>query len=135
MAGPGFDAEIYVNSREVERAMRKVAPEVLKSGRREMAQLARSGRDEIRGGVPYSKLRTAVTSGTRGLNPALKLNRQKTPWTAGHFFGAKGDRYPQFPRAKPGGYYFYPKIKEIRPEATNRYRAVLDDVLRRSGLK
>ena len=121
--------------------MRRVEPEVLKEGRREMAKIAREARDVIREEVPRGPAAgghtfRAVTSGTRGLNPTLKLNRNYRPYTGGMFFGAKGDRYPQFPRARPetGGYYFYPTIKKIRPKVTEEWRKALDRAIRKAGL-
>lgn len=141
--------DVVFNSGEINRALRRLSPEVQRETRREMAAVARWGRDRIRadwdrgprkGGHSFR----AVTSGTRGLTPVVRLRRDYRPYVGWLVFGGRRRRYyraqgawrvDRQPRRAPDeGFWFYPGIAATRPEATRRARAVLTRSIRRAGL-
>lgn len=133
--------QLVFNLREVERNLRAFDRDLVKRTRRLMAAESRKVRDEIRADWPrgpaaYGHSFRAVTSGTRGLNPTLKLNRGYRPYVGWLVFGGRRprDRVTRPIVGGGDGYWFYPGVKRARKRVEKKVRGVLKDAVRQAGL-
>lgn len=138
-----------VNASEIERALKKVDKDLQRETRRMMAAESRKVRDEVRGDftrgpTPGGHAFRAVTSGTKGLRPTLKLRRDYRPYVGWLVFGGRRRRYyplqgayrvDREPRRAPeDGFWFYPGVKRARRRVTDKVRQILADAIRDAGL-
>jgi hypothetical protein len=143
----GSPVGLIINAREVQTALRKFDADLAKRTRRLMAVESRRVRDEVRsdwkvGPAPGGHSRLAVTSGTRGLVPTLKLNRAYKPYIGWLVFGGvRRRRYPTGVRvdrvarvAPADGHWFYPGVKRARKRVERQVQVVLRDAIRAAGL-
>ena len=138
---------VFVNLRQIERSLKAFDKDLALKTRRLMAAESRRVRDEIRadwvrgpavGGHSFR----AVTSGTKGLNPTIKLNRAYRPYVGWITFGGtRRRRYPtgvrvdRQPRVTPpDGFWFYPGIKRARKRVEQQVRVILRQAIRDAGL-
>lgn len=148
---------LVFNLREIERNLKAFDKDLATRTRKLMAAESRKVRDEIRadwakgpkeGGHSFR----AVTSGTRGLNPTIKLNRAYRPYVGWLVFG--GRRHRRYVNRATGqvlglrvdkrdrrmqigsrdGLWFYPGVKRARKRVEQRVRYVLKDAVRQAGL-
>lgn len=136
---------VLINTSEFQRALREYDNELQKGTRRELAAVARWGRDLIRADVPIGPAAgghafRAYTSGTRGFNPYVRFDRGYREYVGWLDFGGQ---LPSKASGKPArivrpivadGRYFYPGIKAMRPEAVDRVLDVLNTAARQAGL-
>jgi hypothetical protein len=138
---------LIINAREVQAALKRFDADLVKRTRRLMAVESRRVRDEIRsvwkvGPAPGGHSRLAVTSGTKGLIPTIKLRRDYRPYVGWLVFGGtRRRRYPtgvRVDRQRRGetrdGYWFYPGIKRARRRVERQVQGVLRDAIRAAGL-
>jgi hypothetical protein len=130
---------LVFNLREVERSLKAFDKDLATRTRRLMAAESRKVRDEIRGdwkrgpaigGHSYR----AVTSGTKGLNPTLKLNRAYRPYVGWIVFGGRRPRDRVTRPRPPDGRWFYPGVKRARRRVVQQVRTVLRQSIRQAGL-
>ena len=146
------DGDLFlVDAEAFNKGLRKLNSELQKETRRRMAGIARRERDRIRadfkvgpakGGHAYR----AVTSGTSGLIPTLKLRRRasKYPYVGWLVFGGRRRRYYRSSgtyrvdrkarRAPDDGFWFYPGVARARRDATDEIYEALQEARRRAGI-
>lgn len=140
---PDFD--VVVNARELRRALTIYDNELQKETRRELAAVARWGRDFIRAKVPRGPAADghafrAYTSGTKGFIPYMRFDRGYKPYVGWLDFGGQlpsqrsGKRARVFRPQVEDGRYFYPGVKAVRPEAVDRVLDILNSAARTAGL-
>jgi hypothetical protein len=134
------EVRVEVDARQLQQALRAVSREGEKQTRRELAAVARRGRDRIRGewvrgpNIGGHSFR-AVTSGTKGFVPYIRLDREYRPYIGWLLWGGRRPR-DRRPRQVPSrdGLYFYPELRRMRPEVRARVEVVLSTAIRRAGL-
>lgn len=144
-AGDPVAVDVNVDLRKFRAAVKAYDNELQKGTRRELAAVARWGRDVIRADVPVGAAAgghayTAYTSGTDGFTPYVQFDRAKVPYVGWLDFGGQlpskrsGKPARVIRERKPDGRYFYPGLIKIRPEARDKVVAVLKDAARTAGL-
>lgn len=128
-----------VNAREIERTLRSFDKDLQKRTRRRMADISRQVRDEVRSDWPRGPAAgghsyRAVTSGTKGLRPTLKLNRGYRPYVGWLIFGGKRPRDRAARRAPEDGFFFYPGVKRARRRVVSEVGKELQHAIRQAGL-